>query len=57
MLQWVKNLTAVAQVAMEVWVQSLARCNGLKRSGNAAAVAWIQSLVWELAYAENAAIK
>ena len=30
MAQWVKNPTAVAQVAMEVWVQSLARCSGLR---------------------------
>ena len=28
--QWVKNLTAAAQVTAEVWVQSLAQCNGLK---------------------------
>ena len=30
MVHWVKNLTAAAQVAVEVWVQSLALCNGLK---------------------------
>ena len=29
MAQWVKNPMAVAQVAAEVWVQSLARCSGL----------------------------
>ena len=28
--QWVKNLTAVAQVAMKVWVRSLAGHSGLK---------------------------
>ena len=30
MVQCVKNLTAVAWVAVEVQVQSLARCSGLK---------------------------
>ena len=30
MVQWVKNLTAVARVAVEVWVQSLTQCSGLK---------------------------
>lgn len=30
-VQWVKPLTAVTQVAVEVWVQSPAQCNGLKR--------------------------
>ena len=29
-VQWVKNLTTVVQVAAEVWVQSLAWCSGLK---------------------------
>ena len=28
--QWVKNLTAGAQVTMEAWVQSLAQCNGIR---------------------------
>ena len=27
---WLKRLTAAAQDAVEVWVQSLAQCNGLK---------------------------
>jgi len=27
---WVKNLTVVAQVTMEVWVRSLVWCSGLK---------------------------
>ena len=31
-VQWVKNLTAAAQVAMEGWVQSLAQRSGLKDS-------------------------
>ena len=30
MVQWVKNLTAAAQVIAEAWVQSLAQCSGLK---------------------------
>ena len=30
MVQWVKSMTAAAQVAVEVWVQSLAWCTGLK---------------------------
>ena len=29
-VQWIKNLTAVAQVAVEAWVQSLAWHSGLK---------------------------
>ena len=42
-VQWVKNLNAMAWVAMEVWVgvevwvQSLAWCSELKASGIAAA--------------------
>ena len=30
MVPWVKNLTGVAGVPVEVWVQSLAWCSGLK---------------------------
>ena len=30
MAQWVKNPTAVALVAAEAWIQSLAWCKGLK---------------------------
>ena len=30
MAQWVKNLTAVALVAAEAWVQSPTQCSGLK---------------------------
>ena len=30
MMQWVKSLTAVAQVALEVWAQSPALHSGLK---------------------------
>ena len=29
-VQWAESLTAVAQVAVEVWVQSPTQCNGLK---------------------------
>ena len=28
--QWVKNLTSVPRVTVEVWVGSLAQCGGLK---------------------------
>ena len=37
--QWVKNPTAVAWGAVEVWIQSLVQYSGLKGSGVAAAVA------------------
>ena len=30
LVQRVKNLTAVAPVAAEAWIQSSARCNGLR---------------------------
>ena len=30
MAQWVKNLTAVAQVTVEVWIRSPAQCSRLK---------------------------
>lgn len=42
--QWVKNLTAATRVMVKMW------CSGLKASGTAAAVAWIQSLASELPY-------
>ena len=45
MTKWVKNLTAVAWIAAEVQVQSLARHSGLKDQVTAAAQ--IQSLAWE----------
>ena len=60
MVQWVKHLPAVVQVAEEAWVPSPAWCNGLKGS------AWLQlwfiaaevrSLAWELPYAVGVAIK
>ena len=52
--QWVKNLTAVAWVTAEAWVQSPVLCSGLKDS---ALLAQIQSLAWELPYALGTAIK
>ena len=55
MTQWVKNLTAVACVTMEVRVCSLAQW--VKGSSSATAAAWIQSLAWELTYAVGTAIK
>ena len=48
MVRWVKNLTAVAQVAVGS-IPSPAQW--VKRSGVAAAVAQIQSLAMELPYA------
>ena len=57
MVQWVKNLTAVAQVAEEAQVQSPAQCSGLKGLVWVAAAAQIQSLVRELPSAVSAAIK
>ena len=40
MVQWVKNLTAVAQVAVEAQVQSPAQCSGLKDPTVAAAMVY-----------------
>lgn len=59
----VKNLTAEALVAMEVWVQYPAWHSGLKGCGVApaaaqvTAVALIQSLVQKLPYAAGIAIQ
>ena len=47
--QWVKNPTAAAGVSAEV--------QGVKWSGVATAVAWIQSLAQELLYTTSVAIK
>ena len=61
--QWVKDPITMAQVSVEVWVQSLAQHSRLKVSGIATvaaqviAMAWIQSLTQELPYALGAAIK
>ena len=57
MMQWVKNLTAVAQVTVEVHVQTLALYNGLKDPSIAAVATWIQSLARELIYAVGVVIK
>lgn len=56
-MQWVKNLTAVAQVTVEVHVQTLALYNGLKDPSIAAVATWIQSLARELIYAVGVVIK
>ena len=62
MVQWVRYQTAATGVTEEVWVSSLAQEHWVKGSGVAgaeayvAAVAWIQSLVWELPYAASVAI-
>ena len=60
MVQWVKNLTAAALVAercgfdSQVWVKGSGTVTAVAR---VAAVAWIQSLAWELSYAMSTAIK
>ena len=54
MPQWVKNLTAVAQVAAEAQVKSPAQCSGLK---DPASAAQIQSLAWDPPYTMASAIK
>ena len=62
--QWLKNQTAMALIIAEVWVQSLARLNGLKNPTlpqvwymQVTAMAQIQSLAWELLYVAGVAIK
>ena len=63
MAQLVKELTAVALVAVEVQVQTLARCSWLKDLAllqlqhQVTAEARIQSLAWELPCAIGAVIK
>jgi len=52
-VQWIKKLIVEAWVAVEAWVQSPAWHVGLKVT----AVARIQSLAWELAYARVSTIK
>ena len=56
-LQWVKNPTAAAWVTAQMQVQSPAQQSGLKDLAQVKAVAWIQSLTWELPYAVSVAIK
>ena len=59
MVQWIKNLTAVAWVDTEAWLQSLAWHSGFKGSAVATATAKvtaatrIQSLIWEIPYARS----
>ena len=55
MARWVKNPTAVAQLAGEVWVPSLTE--GVKVSVVATAAPQIQTLAWELLFAIGVAIK
>ena len=54
MTQWVKNLTAMAWVAVEMWTPSLSWCSGLKDP--ALPLAQIQSLAWEFLYVVGVAI-
>ena len=59
MVQWVKNPTAVAQVAVEAQVQYLAQHSGLKdlvcHSRGLDTI--LQTLIWELQRARNLEIK
>ena len=55
--QGVKNPTAAARVAAEVWVRSPAWHRGVKGSGVAAAAAQIRCQARELPYAVGAAVK
>ena len=59
MVQWIKNTIAAARVTAEVWVQTSAGQSGLMDPATAlsAAVACIQSLVWELQNAMDVVIK
>ena len=41
-----KNPTAVAGVAVEVWVQIPAWCSGLKGCNTATAAAWVTTMAW-----------
>ena len=54
--QWVKNLTASAQVAPEVWVK-IPNLTQWVKLAFIQFMAWIQSLAWELSYATGSAIK
>lgn len=45
-LQWVKNLTAAALVAVEVWVLSLARKQEVEGFGIATAVVEVTTTAW-----------
>ena len=51
------NLTAVAWVAAEAWVQSLTWCSELKDLVLPQLQLRIQSLAWEFSYAMDVAIK
>ena len=57
LVQWVKNLTIVVQVAEEVQVWSLAWRRRLKGSSIATVVARLKSLDQKLLYAMGVAIK
>ena len=60
--QWVKNPTAGAQVAAEVWVRSPACCSELRiwhwrGCGVGYKCSWTRSLAWEFPYTVGMAIK
>ena len=60
-VQWVKNPTAVAQVAVEAWLSSLTQHSCVKSSGivaaaeQGAAEAWTDSLAQEILYGTGVA--
>ena len=54
--QWVKNLTAMAQVAAEAQVQFPSLAQWVKGSSIASSVAQIQSLALKLPYTADAAV-
>ena len=57
MAQWVKNLTTVAQVSVELKAQFVKGSSIATAVMKVTAVARIQSLPWELPYAVCVAIK
>ena len=61
MVQWVKNLTATAQVVAEAWLPSPSHLGfdpwpSKWVKGSSVAAAQIQSLAWELPYSLGVAI-
>lgn len=53
---WVKNLTTVAKVTVEVWVRYATRCSGLKDLVRPQLQLEFDALAWEFPYAVRAAI-
>ena len=55
-VQWIRNLTALAQVTVEAEVQYLAQHSWVKGSSVAASMAQIKSLAWGLPHATSLTI-